>query len=68
MSLTRPDWRDEHFFERRRDMETAVQVELIRIYSGVFGPKATARFNAVSAVSGFVVETVLERESLRGRA
>ena len=52
--------------DRRRDLDTAVHVELARIYFNVFGPRATARYFTVFSVNIVMLETILNREYRRG--
>ena len=53
------------YVERRVDFETAVLVELLRIYFNVFGPAGTARYIAASPLNVFLAETIFRRKERR---
>lgn len=52
--------------ERRKDFYMAAQVELARIYSGVYGTRGTGRNVALHELDRRTVQQILEREKLRG--
>lgn len=53
--------------ERRTDFDTAVKVELARIYCRVFGPAATSRYLTWSDLSAPSIARIFLRHYRRGR-